>query len=184
MTENCNCTFTGWTLTCTSNHFQAAFYVLCATYVISLILNITCMFIYSSGKKQQRNRERKLLREMEDNPIYENPEHMETNAVLFDENQPIQVSLSSLSSNNPQEVGSDSQDCYANLHVKAKKQNKRRPPRNQDPGVVHLEEPESIREGNGDSVNTNAVVAVSDLYASVNNHRSHAAIGKEFANHL
>ncbi|KAF6735732.1 hypothetical protein FQA47_024848 [Oryzias melastigma] len=193
MTQNCTCTcieackYPNWTFASVPAHTRVVFYVLCVALGLSLIQNIITTFICVSAKRKHKlkNREWRTLREMEDNPIYGNLDQMETSEALYTEDEPIHASVGSIPSMNPQEVRSDSQDCYANLHLKAKKQSKHSPPRNQDAGVVPLEEPEPTREGDGDRVGTNAVSAVSDLYASVKNRRGHKAfnaahVGAEF----
>ncbi|KAG8007932.1 hypothetical protein GBF38_013673, partial [Nibea albiflora] len=79
------------------------------------------------------------------------------------------------------------QDCYANLTLKAPRvQSARSSPQIQYSDVVHLEEPpESEKEDEG---NTDAQSTVSDLYASVQNQRAKivdtADTGEGYANHL
>ncbi|RVE72726.1 hypothetical protein OJAV_G00041030 [Oryzias javanicus] len=175
-----NCTFASL-----PENAQVVFYALCVALGISLILNVIITFVCVSGKRkhQLKYREWRTLQEMEDNPIYGNIDQMETSEALCTEDEPIHVSLSSTSSMNPQEVRSYSQDCYANLHLKAKKRSKCSPSWNQGPSAVPLEGPEPNREGNGGCVGANAVSSVSDLYASVHNQRGHKAfnaVGDEF----
>lgn len=68
---------------------------------------------------------------------------------------------------------SKTQDCYANLTLKAPKlQSGRSSPQIQYSDVVQFEQPlDSEREG---ECNTGGISSVSDLYASVQNQRSKA----------
>ncbi|XP_065810956.1 uncharacterized protein [Labrus bergylta] len=120
-------------------------------------------------------RQRRGARQMEDNPIYGNLGHMQTNTALFTETDPLR------------RVNSDSQDCYANLTLKPPRlQSGRSSPQIQFSDMVHLEEHlESEKE---DEPSTDVVSTLSDLYASVQTQRTKtvhlADSGEEYANHL
>lgn len=81
---------------------------------------------------------------------------------------------------------SKTQDCYANLTLKAlKPQSGRSSPQVQYSDVVQLEEPSVSEKEEG---NTDAVSVMSDLYASVQTQRTKtvntAENGEDYANHL
>ncbi|XP_044034516.1 uncharacterized protein LOC122867591 isoform X2 [Siniperca chuatsi] len=177
-----------------------------------------CVSKYCSGKGicQAMITRRRSLRHMEENPIYGNISYMQTSkcvvhvclsplsvsvysVMLFStgmaltEVDPPHSSLSSISLRvNQQRVNSDSQsktqDCYANLTLKAPRvQSGRSSPQIHYSDVVQLEElpPELEKEDEG---NTDAVSTMSDLYASVQTQRTKtvdtADSGDGYANHL
>lgn len=121
---------------------------------------------------------------MEENPIYGNISYMQTSMTLLTKDDAPH-------SWDQQRVISDSQsktqDCYANLTLKAPRvQSGRSSPQIQYSDVVQLEEPP--RSEKEDEGNTDAVSTMSDLYASVQNQRTKtvdtADGGEGYANHL
>ncbi|TKS71478.1 SHP2-interacting transmembrane adapter protein [Collichthys lucidus] len=153
--------------------------------LLSLFWNIfCCVSRCSSGKCQGRNKRRHGPRQMEENPIYGNISYMQTSMTLFTEADPSH----SRDQHRPNYASQPkTQDCYANLTLKAPRvQSGRSSPQIQYSDVVHLEETaESEKEDEG---NTDAQSTVSDLYASVQNQRTKivdtADTGEGYANHL
>lgn len=122
---------------------------------------------------------------MEENPIYGNISYSQTNVTLFTDPQ------NSSSLRDPQRVNSDSQsktqDCYANLTLKAPRpQSGRSSPHIQYSDVVQLEE--TLQSAKDDEGNADAISTMSDLYASVQNQRTKAVntadSSEGYANHL
>ncbi|CAK6955766.1 signaling threshold-regulating transmembrane adapter 1-like isoform X2 [Scomber scombrus] len=116
---------------------------------------------------------------MEENPIYGNLSFVESSMVVFTEAEPPR---------DKQKVNSDSQpktqDCYANLTLKAPRlQSGRSSPQIHYSDVVQLEEPPNEDEGD-----TNTISNMSDLYASVQTQHAktidNADGGEGYANHL
>ncbi|KAM9860150.1 uncharacterized protein ACBR49_016474 [Aulostomus maculatus] len=155
---------------------------------LSLILNIVCCVskCYQAGKMRYRSRGRQgshqSLQQMAENPIYGNLNYTHPTA------DPASSLLGSSSLKDQKGVDSDSQyksqDCYANLTLKApRQQSGSSSPHIKYSVVVHLEEPERT-----DEENTPTVPSVSDLYASVQTQRTKtittAASGEDYANHL
>ncbi|XP_044034524.1 uncharacterized protein LOC122867591 isoform X3 [Siniperca chuatsi] len=192
----CSCNGTNeWTILCMPVLQQVIFWVIAAMLILSLSWNIfCCVSKYCSGKGicQAMITRRRSLRHMEENPIYGNISYMQTSMALT-EVDPPHSSLSSISLRvNQQRVNSDSQsktqDCYANLTLKAPRvQSGRSSPQIHYSDVVQLEElpPELEKEDEG---NTDAVSTMSDLYASVQTQRTKtvdtADSGDGYANHL
>ncbi|KAL6111653.1 sit1 [Pungitius sinensis] len=120
---------------------------------------------------------------MQDNPIYGNIIYSPSSTTLTIGGDPQPAS----SMRDQHRVNSESQDCYANLTVKApRSQSGQVSSLTQYPEAVYLvEQPDSEMkdEGNPDTVST-----VSDLYASVQNQRTKtvqtADSGEGYANHL
>ncbi|XP_070815730.1 signaling threshold-regulating transmembrane adapter 1-like [Chaetodon trifascialis] len=121
---------------------------------------------------------------MEENPIYGNISYMQTSTTLLNK-------ADAPHSRDQQRVTSDSQsrtqDCYANLTLKAPRQQAgRSSPQIQYADVVQLEEPSE--SGKEDEGNTDALSTMSDLYASVQTQRTKtvdtADDGEGYANHL
>ncbi|XP_077948335.1 uncharacterized protein LOC144388941 isoform X2 [Gasterosteus aculeatus] len=126
---------------------------------------------------------RQSPQQMQDNPIYGNISYTQSSTTLCIGGDPQPSS----SMRDQHRVNSESQDCYANLTVKA--------PRSQSgqvsslthySDVVHLVElPESENEDEG---NTDTVTTISDLYASVQSQRTKtvdtANSAEAYANHL
>ncbi|KAM7005959.1 signaling threshold-regulating transmembrane adapter 1-like [Tautogolabrus adspersus] len=168
----------GLTFLCMPIYPHLLFGIISIFLLLSLCMNIfCCVSKCCSGKStcQPMKRRRRGPRQMEDNPIYGNLGHMQTNTVLFAETDPLR------------RVNSDSQDCYANLTLKPPRlQSGRSSPQIQFSDVVLLEEPlESEKE---DEPSTDVVSTFSDLYASVQTQRTKtvhlADSGEEYANHL
>lgn len=136
---------------------------------------------------KSRLRRRRSPKQMEDNPIYGNISYMQTSIAMNTGADPQHSS----SSRDQHGVNSDSQsktqDCYANLTLKAPRpQSGRSSPQIQYSDVVHLEEQlESEKEDEGSA---DAISTMSDLYASVQNQRTKtvgaADSGEDYANHL
>ncbi|XP_070705456.1 signaling threshold-regulating transmembrane adapter 1-like [Pempheris klunzingeri] len=177
---------------CEPRHQWLLFGVISMMLIVSLSWNIFCCISKSSsGKCQPRIRRRRSSRQMEDNPIYGNISYMQTSTTLFTEADPAPLSLSSSSLRDQQRVNSDfqykTQDCYANLTLKApRQQSGHSSPQIQYSDVVQLEEPpESEKE---DECNPDTLSTVSDLYASVQTQRTKtvdtADSGEGYANHL
>ncbi|XP_075967254.1 uncharacterized protein LOC142970720 [Anarhichas minor] len=183
--EKCSC----WSLSCVPLNLQVIFGIITIVLVLSLCWNIfCCVSKCSSGKGlcKPRTRQRRSPRQMEDNPIYGNI-GLQSSTALFIEVEPQHSSsLRDQHRVNP-ESQSKTQDCYANLNLKAPRpQSGRVSPQIQYSDVVHLEEaPESEKEDEG---NADGVSTMSDLYASVQNQRTKtintADSGEGYANHL
>ncbi|KAM8757610.1 uncharacterized protein AB9X84_010387 isoform 1-T1 [Acanthopagrus schlegelii] len=160
--------------------------VLGALLLLSLFLNIFCCVLRCrSGKGicPKRKRQRSP-RQMEDNPIYGNISYMQTGMTSLTETDPLHSRDQSRVNYDSQ---SKTQECYANLSLKAPRlQSGRSSPQIQYSDVVHLEEPtESEKDDEG---NTDALSTMSDLYASVQTQRAKtvdtADGGEGYANHL
>ncbi|XP_073325007.1 signaling threshold-regulating transmembrane adapter 1-like [Pagrus major] len=160
--------------------------VIGALLLLSLFWNIfCCVSRCCSGNGMCRRRKRQRSpRQMEDNPIYGNISYMQTSMTLLAETDP------SHSRDQPRvnyDSQSKTQECYANLSLKAPRlQSGRSSPQIQYSDVVHLEEPtESEKDDEG---NTDALSTMSDLYASVQTQRAKtvdtADSGEGYANHL
>ncbi|KAM6927526.1 uncharacterized protein FYW49_003707 [Xenentodon cancila] len=128
---------------------------------------------------------------MEENPIYGNLIYNQTNENVSTEADSPSSSLSSSSLRNQQSVCLDSQyksqECYANLSLKAPRLHCGNSSSEiQYSGVGDLEQPpESERKDDG---RARAVSPTSDLYASVQSPRTKTIDtvddGEEYANHL
>ncbi|KAM8914321.1 uncharacterized protein AB9W97_009006 [Spinachia spinachia] len=151
---------------------------------LSLCWNIYCCISkHSSGKGFCETRKRQSPKQMLDNPIYGNLHYSQSSLSLFLGGDPRPSS----SMGDQHGVNIESQDCYANLTVKA--------PSSQFGPVSSLthysdvvslvELPGSEREDEGTS---DIMTTVSDLYASVQNQRTktvqNANSGDCYANHL
>ncbi|XP_041817604.1 signaling threshold-regulating transmembrane adapter 1-like isoform X2 [Chelmon rostratus] len=177
----------GRNLFCEPFNLQVLFWVVSTMLVLSVFWNIfCCVSRCCSGKGicQTRKRQRRSTRQMEENPIYGNISYMQTSMTLLTKDDAPH-------SWDQQRVISDSQsktqDCYANLTLKAPRvQSGRSSPQIQYSDVVQLEEPP--RSEKEDEGNTDAVSTMSDLYASVQNQRTKtvdtADGGEGYANHL
>ncbi|XP_047439322.1 signaling threshold-regulating transmembrane adapter 1-like [Mugil cephalus] len=192
MERCCNCT-NEWDIKCIPSVAHLISGVLSVALAVSLCWNIYCCASkYCSGNqtcRRKRRSPRQSARQMEENPIYGNLSYT-TSAALFTESDLPHSSLSSASVRDPQRVNSDSQpksqDCYANLTLKAPRlQSGRSSPQIQLSDVVHLEEsPESDKE---EDSSTDILSTVSELYASVQTRAKTldtADIDEGYANHL
>ncbi|KAK5872697.1 hypothetical protein PBY51_013374 [Eleginops maclovinus] len=189
---NCNTTTSlkDWTLSCVLCHYQSLFWVINGMLVLSLACNILfCVSKCCSGKGlcKQRTRRRLSERQMEDNPIYGNIGFNTTSTASFTGVDPQQSSSLRGQHWVNTDLQSRTQDCYANLTLKAPRPpSGRSSPQIQYSDVVQLEQPpESEKEDEG---NPDCVSNVSDLYASVQNQRAKtvntADSGEDYANHL
>ncbi|KAM9759158.1 uncharacterized protein ACNS7B_005913 [Menidia menidia] len=167
--------------------------VLCTMLALSLVYNILfCMSKCYRGKWtcRRRTKQSQSSRHMEDNPIYGNIRYQPTDVGVYSEAVPTRSSLISLSVRNPQRVHPESQsktqDCYANLTLKAPRvQSGRSSPQIHSEGVYIGEPTEPERE---DDEIADAASTMSDLYASVQTQRNKiidtADDGEGYANHL
>lgn len=132
---------------------------------------------------------------MEENPIYGNLNYMDASVGVYTDAAPLHPALSSSSLRIAQRVNPDSQsktqECYANLTLKAPRpQSGRVSPQIQVADIVHLEEREEPEEAETEEAANidDAVSTVSDLYASVQTQRAKmvdSTDGEEgYANHL
>lgn len=126
---------------------------------------------------------------MEENPIYGNINYTQAQARV----DPLDSPCSSSSLRDQQNVQSDSepqsksQDCYANLTLKAPKpQSGRSSPKIQYTDVVQLQEP--LEKDEETAANSDTVSTMSDLYASVQTQRTKTLDttngGEGYANHI
>lgn len=170
-----------WTSFCQLDTSHLVFWTISILLLLSLFLNFfCCMSKLCPGKLtcQQRKRQRRAPRQMEENPIYGNLGYMQTNTATYTD-----VNLQRVTSD-PQ---SKSQDCYANLTLKSARQ---------QPGCsssqIHFSEEvlqeEPLELEKDDEPCTDTVSTLSDLYASVQTQRTKtiqpADSGEEYANHL
>ncbi|KAM3620842.1 uncharacterized protein V6R79_002804 [Siganus canaliculatus] len=156
--------------------------------LLSLSLNIFfCLSGCCSGKEKsnRRKRQRQSVRQMEENPIYGNLTCMDTSLALYTEADATHSRDQQRDGHNSQSI---SQDCYANLTLKAPRvQSGASSPQIQYSDAVELEElphPEKEEEAHPDTADT-----LSDLYASVQTQRTKtihtsADDGEGYANHL
>ncbi|XP_068576376.1 signaling threshold-regulating transmembrane adapter 1-like isoform X2 [Cebidichthys violaceus] len=189
MGSSCNETQQDWDLLGVPFNLQVIFGIIIIMLVLSLCWNMfCCVSKCSSGKGlfKPRTRQRRSQRQMEDNPIYGNI-GLQSSTALFTEVEPQDSSSLRDQHRVNSESQSKTQDCYANLTLKAPRQQSGRvSPQIQYSDVVHLEEaPESDKEDEG---NADGVSTMSDLYASVQNQRTKtvttADSGEGYANHL
>ncbi|XP_030276020.1 signaling threshold-regulating transmembrane adapter 1-like [Sparus aurata] len=173
-------------LWCKNPTIHALLGVLGTLLLLSLFWNIFCCVSRcrsGNGMCPKRKRQRSS-RQMEDNPIYGNISYMQTGLTLLTETDPPHSRDQSRVNYDSQ---SKTQECYANLSLKAPRlQSGRSSPQIQYSDVVHLEEPtESEKDDEG---NTDALSTMSDLYASVQTQRAKtvdtADGGEGYANHL
>ncbi|XP_008408166.1 signaling threshold-regulating transmembrane adapter 1 isoform X2 [Poecilia reticulata] len=173
-------------------------YVLGTALALSLLFNMACCLskiCSGKGRCQCRKRRSRSSRQMEDNPIYGNLSYMDSSVAVYTDPAPLHSSLSSSSLRIAHRIHPDSQsksqECYANLTLKAPRpQSGRISPQILVSDIVHLEEAEETGEAETEEPVTidDAVSTMSDLYASVQTQRAKmvdTADGEEgYANHL